>query len=112
MSGIPLARKPAYPPGVALPMAPPGTHQEEEALGKAYDARLMRRLLRYLRPYRLYVVGRDGRTAVIKLGPEYELLALNELDDNVDASPVFVGDRLYLRGRKRLYALEGQLPGR
>jgi ATP-binding cassette, subfamily B, multidrug efflux pump len=26
--------------------------QEEEALGKAYDARLMRRLLRYLRPYR------------------------------------------------------------
>jgi outer membrane protein assembly factor BamB len=56
---------------------------------------------------RLYVVGRDGRTAVIKLGPEYELLALNELDDNVDASPVFVGDRLYLRGRKRLYALEG-----
>jgi len=26
--------------------------QEEEALGKAYDSRLMRRLLRYLRPYR------------------------------------------------------------
>lgn len=28
---------------------------EEEVLGKAYDARLMRRLLRYLRPYRWYV---------------------------------------------------------
>ena len=56
---------------------------------------------------RLYVVGRDGKTAVIELGPEYELLALNELDDNVDASPVFVGERLYLRGRERLYALEG-----
>jgi ATP-binding cassette, subfamily B, multidrug efflux pump len=27
-------------------------HHEEEALGKAYDARLMGRLLRYLRPYR------------------------------------------------------------
>jgi ATP-binding cassette subfamily B protein len=27
------------------------SYQEEEALGKAYDARLMRRLLRYLRPY-------------------------------------------------------------
>jgi ATP-binding cassette subfamily B protein len=27
------------------------TFHEEEALGKAYDARLMRRLLRYLRPY-------------------------------------------------------------
>ena len=27
------------------------TIHEEEVLGKAYDARLMRRLLRYLRPY-------------------------------------------------------------
>ena len=26
--------------------------QEEEVLGKAYDSRLMRRLLTYLRPYR------------------------------------------------------------
>ena len=30
--------------------------QEEEVLGKAYDGALMRRLLRYLRPYRWYVV--------------------------------------------------------
>ena len=30
---------------------------EEEALGKAYDASLMRRLLRYLKPYRLQVVA-------------------------------------------------------
>ncbi len=29
--------------------------QDEEVLGKAYDARLMRRLIRYLRPYRKYV---------------------------------------------------------
>jgi len=29
---------------------------EEEVLGKAYDARLMRRLLRYLRPYRWHVL--------------------------------------------------------
>ncbi|MBI3788380.1 MAG: hypothetical protein HY276_09385, partial [Ignavibacteriales bacterium] len=28
---------------------------EEEILGKAYDARLMRRLLKYLRPYRWHV---------------------------------------------------------
>lgn len=27
-------------------------HHEEEALGKGYDAQLMRRLLRYLRPYK------------------------------------------------------------
>jgi ATP-binding cassette, subfamily B, multidrug efflux pump len=29
--------------------------QEEEILGKAYDARLMRRLIKYLKPYRWYV---------------------------------------------------------
>ncbi len=32
-------------------------NQEEEALGKAYDARLMRRLLTYLRPYRGMTAG-------------------------------------------------------
>ena len=37
-------------------MPPPlGELQEEDALGKGYDARLMKRLLQYLRPYRRYV---------------------------------------------------------
>jgi ATP-binding cassette, subfamily B, multidrug efflux pump len=38
-------------------LADPASSHEEEALGKAYDARLMRRLLRYLHPYRLRVLG-------------------------------------------------------
>ena len=33
------------------------TIHEDEALGKAYDARLMRRLMRYIRPYRALVAG-------------------------------------------------------
>ena len=37
-------------------MTAPDVH-EEEALGKAYDSRLMRRLLRYARPYRGLVIG-------------------------------------------------------
>ena len=36
------------------------SNQEEEALGKAYDGRLMRRLLTYLRPYRREVAGALG----------------------------------------------------
>src|SRR6266542_5004620 len=32
------------------------SHHEEEVLGKAYDSRLMKRLLRYLRPYRFKVL--------------------------------------------------------
>ncbi len=35
----------------------PALPHEEEALGKAYDARLMRRMLRYLGPYRWQVAG-------------------------------------------------------
>ena len=38
-------------------MTSPDLIHEEEALGKAYDARLMRRLLRYARPYRALVIG-------------------------------------------------------
>ena len=32
------------------------TMHEEEALGKAYDSRLMKRLLKYLAPYKLRVL--------------------------------------------------------
>lgn len=35
----------------------PATPHDEEALGKAYDGRLMRRLLRYVRPYTTLVIG-------------------------------------------------------
>lgn len=38
-------------------MADVATHPEEEALGKAYDARLMRRLVAYLRPYWKHVAA-------------------------------------------------------
>src|SRR5215470_6253110 len=38
---------------------------EEEALGKAYDSRLMRRLLEYLRPYRWRVVLAMALVAVV-----------------------------------------------
>jgi len=38
---------------------------EEEALGKAYDSRLMRRLLQYMTPYKLWVVLALGLVAVV-----------------------------------------------
>ena len=40
-----------------MSIGPSGTLQEEDVLGKAYDAQLMRRLLRYLRPYWWVVAG-------------------------------------------------------
>ncbi|MDD4050732.1 MAG: ABC transporter transmembrane domain-containing protein, partial [candidate division Zixibacteria bacterium] len=38
-------------------MTPARPLHDDEVLGKAYDGRLMRRLMTYLRPYRLQVVG-------------------------------------------------------
>src|SRR5712692_631392 len=49
---------------------------EEEVLGKAYDARLMRRLLQYLRPYRLVVflaLGAIFLSGLLQAGPPYLL---------------------------------------
>src|SRR5215470_7386614 len=41
------------------------TQHEEEALGKAYDSRLMRRLLQYMKPYRWRVVLALALVAVV-----------------------------------------------
>jgi ATP-binding cassette subfamily B multidrug efflux pump len=41
-------------------MSEPVSHQDEEVLGKAYDARLMRRLLSYVKPYRWMTAGALG----------------------------------------------------
>lgn len=57
---------------------------------------------------KVYVTGRSGRTYVIKHGPRFEVLAVNTLAESIDASPVFVGSQLLLRGRKHLYSLRRQ----
>jgi ATP-binding cassette subfamily B multidrug efflux pump len=57
---------------------------EEELLGKAYDARLMKRLIRYLRPYRWQVVGAIFITILISiLGPLRPYLIKIAIDDYI-----------------------------
>jgi len=55
---------------------------------------------------RVYFVGRDGTTLVVKNAAALEPLATNHLDDAIDASPAIVGKSLLLRGRKFLYCIE------
>jgi ATP-binding cassette subfamily B multidrug efflux pump len=45
----------ATPPGQAKPGEPKRAVSEDDVVGKAYDSRLMRRLFRYLSPYKLQV---------------------------------------------------------
>ena len=42
---------------------------------------------------KIYIVGREGTTAVIKPGPTYEVLATISLDDHFDASPRWRAER-------------------
>ncbi len=54
---------------------------------------------------RVYVAGRDGTTVVVRHGSSFEVLAENTLDEGFDASPALVGDTIYLRGQRHLYAI-------
>ncbi len=54
---------------------------------------------------RLYVVGTQGTTCVVKLGEKFEEIAQNTLEDSFYASPVVVGNELFIRGVKSLYCI-------
>src|SRR5450755_3693975 len=71
---------------------------EEEILGKAYDNRLMKRLLKYLRPYR-WQVGLALGSIVLKagadvLGPFLTLIAVDKYLAPVHQAPSMLGDWL------------------
>jgi outer membrane protein assembly factor BamB len=54
---------------------------------------------------RVYVVGREGKTAVLEAGPTLKVLATNTLDDATDTSPALVDGEIYLRGARSLYRI-------
>ncbi len=54
---------------------------------------------------RVYVASRNGATAVFKRGADFEMLALNRLDDSFSASPAIAGSELFLRGERSLYCI-------
>lgn len=55
---------------------------------------------------KLFVINEEGVTVVLRAGPKFEQLAVNELDGSYTLStPVAVGDRLYLRTGTHLYCI-------
>jgi hypothetical protein len=55
---------------------------------------------------KIYFSNREGKTAVVRAGREFELLAENHLDGQIFASPAVVGDALILRTDAHLYRIE------
>jgi len=78
------------------------SNQEEEVLGKAYDGRLMRRLLTYLRPYKWHVVVALAaiilKSGLDVLGPFLTKIAIDKYlaksPDSHSYSHSWIGDRL------------------
>ena len=52
----------------------------------------------------LFVSNDNGQTLVLKPGAEYKEIAINKIE-GFRSSPVFVGNRLYVRGLQHLYCI-------
>jgi ATP-binding cassette, subfamily B, multidrug efflux pump len=74
------------------------SNQEEEVLGKAYDGRLMRRLLTYLRPYKWHVAVALAaiilKSVLDVLGPFLTKIAIDKYLAKSPDSHSWIGDRL------------------
>jgi outer membrane protein assembly factor BamB/ankyrin repeat protein len=54
---------------------------------------------------RLYFISEQGQVRVVKAGAEFELLAVNDLDDVCMAPPAISGVTLFVRSQRFLFAL-------
>jgi outer membrane protein assembly factor BamB len=54
---------------------------------------------------KIYAVDEEGTTTVLSAGDDFEVLAVNRLDSRTLASPVAVGNQLFIRTSEALYCL-------
>ena len=54
---------------------------------------------------RVFLLGEDGDTFVVRAGPEFELLGMNSLNEMALATPAVVRGSLILRTRSKLYRI-------
>ena len=53
---------------------------------------------------RVYAASQAGRVSVLKAGPEWEVIATNDLGDECNATPAALGNILYVRTATALFA--------
>jgi outer membrane protein assembly factor BamB len=54
---------------------------------------------------KIHVTSEDGVTSIIKAGPQFEVLAENDLDDYTLSSPVLVKGQIFIRTDSTLWAI-------
>ena len=54
---------------------------------------------------KIYVGSEPGKVTVLKPGAQWEVLATNDMGEEIYATPAFAGDRMYLRTRATIYCI-------
>ena len=57
---------------------------------------------------RIYFANEDGIVAVVRAGKDWELVAANDLDEPIYATPALSGGRIYVRGQKSLFSFAAE----
>jgi outer membrane protein assembly factor BamB len=52
---------------------------------------------------KIYVASEEGKVVVLRASPQWEILTVNHLDEEIFATPAIVDGRLYVRTRAALY---------
>ncbi len=58
---------------------------------------------------RVYVASLEGKITVIKSGGQWEILAQNDLAEEISATPALANGRLYVRTREAMYCFASRL---
>lgn len=53
----------------------------------------------------VYLTARSGTTVVVKEGETLQIVATNDVDETVDATPAAVDNQLFIRGEKHLFCI-------
>jgi len=57
---------------------------------------------------KIFLANEDGKTVVLKAGPQWEILAIGEFDAGIKATPAIAGGRIYLRTHNALYCFDAK----
>ena len=55
----------------------------------------------------VYFLSDRGIMSVVKPGPEFKVVAENEVGEDTFATPAFSGGRLFVRGVRHLFCIKG-----
>jgi outer membrane protein assembly factor BamB len=54
---------------------------------------------------KVYIASEPGKVVVLRAAGDWEILAVNEFDSEIDATPAIAGSVMYVRTRNALYAI-------